>query len=108
MKMFIDGKGPSGGEAIPDPGLVKLIVKAHSMKEKLVNGGGVSLRQIARREKLEGSYLTRLIRLTFLAPDITRAILEGRHPPELTAARLMRNSRLPLEWREQRAILGFA
>ncbi len=53
------------------------------------------------------SYFTRLVRLTFLAPDITRAILEGRHPPTLTAAKLKEASRLPLGWQEQREILGF-
>jgi len=104
MKMIIEGS-QTGGSA--DPGLIRLIAKAHAMKEKLVTGSA-SLRQMAKQEKIAGSYLTRLIRLTFLAPDITKAILEGRQPPGLTTARLMRNSRLPLDWREQRDILGFA
>ncbi len=34
-------------------------------------------------------------------------ILDGRHPPTLNAARLLRDSRLPLDWDEQRAALGF-
>ena len=54
-----------------------------------------------------GSYLTRLLRLTFLAPDIVTAILEGGHPPGLTAHKLMRDTRLPLDWDEQRRLLGF-
>jgi hypothetical protein len=45
--------------------------------------------------------------LTFLAPDIIRAILEGRHPPTLTAAKLKEASRMPLGWAEQREVLGF-
>ena len=50
----------------------------------------------------------RLLRLSFLAPDITQAILEGRQPPDLTADKLLAHSRLPLVWHEQRTVLGFA
>ena len=46
-------------------------------------------------------------RLTYLAPDITRAILDGRQPRELTAHKLIAHSRLPLTWPEQRRVLGF-
>jgi hypothetical protein len=41
-------------------------------------------------------------------PDIVNAILNGGHPPELTARRLMNDTRLPLDWNEQRRSLGFA
>ncbi len=44
---------------------------------------------------------SRLIRLAFLSPEITEAILDGRQPLGLTAAKLMQVSRLPLEWRAQ-------
>jgi site-specific DNA recombinase len=43
-----------------------------------------------------------------LAPDIVSAILSGRNPLELTARRLMDDTRLPLDWNEQRRCLGFA
>ena len=91
----------------PDPGLVRLIARAHSLKEKLISGGGASLMEVARRERVESSYFTRIIRLTFLSPDITKAILDGRQPSGLTASRLMRDTRFPLEWKEQREALGF-
>ncbi len=107
-RMIIDGRNPYDSEAKPDPSLVKLLAKAHVLQEKLVTGDGLSVGQIAEREGLSGSYFTRLLRLTYLAPDITKAILDGRHPPVLTAARLMRASRLPLDWPAQRAELGFA
>ena len=57
---------------------------------------------------MSGSYATRLVRLAFLAPDLLAAILEGEQPDDLTAARLLRACRrgLPLDWREQRALLG--
>jgi site-specific DNA recombinase len=49
-----------------------------------------------------------LFRLTLLAPNIVGAILNGNQPPELTARKLMDDTRLPLDWNEQRRALGFA
>jgi site-specific DNA recombinase len=54
------------------------------------------------------SYFTRLVRLSYLAPDITEAILDGHQPLDLTADKLLAHSRLPLGWHEQRTVLGFA
>jgi hypothetical protein len=54
------------------------------------------------------SYFTRLVRLSYLAPDITEAILDGRQPRDLTVDKLLAHSRLPLGWHEQRTVLGFA
>ena len=54
------------------------------------------------------SCATRLLRLTWLARDIVTAIVDGRQPIGLTANRLMANTRLPLEWKDQRELLGFA
>ena len=54
------------------------------------------------------SYFTRLLRLSYLAPDITQSILDGRQPCDLTVDKLLAHSRLPLTWHEQRAILGFS
>lgn len=71
------------------------------------SGAGASLREIARSEKVESSYFTRIIRLTFLSPEIAKAILDGRQPSELTASRLMRDTRFPLDWKKQRDALGF-
>ena len=48
------------------------------------------------------------VRLSYLAPDLTEAILDGRQPHDLTADKLLANSRLPLRWQEQRTVLGFA
>ncbi|MCH7936553.1 MAG: recombinase family protein [Proteobacteria bacterium] len=107
IKMIIDGSVGAGGEGKADPSLVKLIVKSHMFRERLIRNGGSSLGKIAVHQGVTPSYFTRLLRLTFLAPDITKAILEGRHPPTLTAAKLTKASRLPLTWPEQREVLGF-
>ena len=60
------------------------------------------------REGVSRSYFTRVVRLSYLAPDITQAILEGRQPHDLTAEKLLAHSRLPLGWHDQRTALGFA
>lgn len=65
-----------------------------------------TLDEIGKSEEMVASYATRLFRLTLLAPDIVSAILGGKHPPELTARKLMDDTRLPLDWNEQRQSLG--
>lgn len=89
----------------PDESLIKLLVRAFAWREKLDSGGGSSIKALARQDGASGSYATRVMRLTFLAPQIIRDILDGRHPPRLTAAKLISDSRLPLAWSEQRAAL---
>jgi site-specific DNA recombinase len=63
---------------------------------------------LAEREGVSRSYFTRLVRLSYLAPDIVQAILDGRQPRDLTPDKLLAHSRLPIGWHEQRTALGFA
>ncbi len=95
-------------EQEPDPALVKILGRAHDWFTRLSAGKAQSAADIARDEGLTRSYVTRVVRLAFLAPDITEAILGGRQPPELNAERLVRRSRLPLAWDDQRRPLGFS
>ena len=83
------------------------VARAQALKAKLLQSGEASLTETSRSEGISRSYLTRLARLAFLAPDIVCAILEGRQPTPLTAARLTRITQLPLDWSEQRKALGF-
>ena len=99
-----DGSDP----AIPDSGLVRVVVRAHVVRDRLLADKSLTLDDIAKSEGMVPSYATRLFRLTLLAPDIVSAILSGKHPPELTARKLMDDTRLPLDWNEQRRSLGFA
>ena len=108
MKMIVAGSDAAGRKTKPNVSLVKLIIKAHAIHNALVTGGDESLAALARREGSNGSYVTRLLRLSYLSPDITRAILDGRQPADLTAAKLVRLSRLPLDWHQQKVVLGFA
>ena len=53
-------------------------------------------------------YLERLARLGFLAPESISAILKGKQPKALTARKLLRVPNLPISWKDQRRLLGFA
>jgi site-specific DNA recombinase len=91
----------------PDARLIKLLLRVRRFNATLAQGGGVSFAALAEREGVSRSYFTRLVRLSYLAPDIAQAILNGRQPPDLAAEKLLQNSRLPLAWHDQRTLLGF-
>jgi hypothetical protein len=74
----------------------------------LVGSDGVPFAALAKREGVSPSYFTRLVRLSYLAPDIIQAILDGHQPRDLTPEKLLEHSRLPLAWHDQRTVLGFA
>ncbi len=105
MKFVIDGPRAS---APADASLVRLLLRARKIGNRLLKSGAPTLDEIAQEEGIVPSYATRVVRLNFLAPDIVAAILAGKQPPELTANKLMADTRLPVEWREQRTALGFA
>ena len=104
--MRIEGPDPFA-TAKPDARLVKLLIRARQLNTALVASDGVPFAALAKREGVSPSYFTRLVRLSYLAPDITQAILDGRQPRDLTADKLLAHSRLPLGWHEQRTALGF-
>jgi site-specific DNA recombinase len=105
MRIIVaDGSEP----ATPDAGLVRLLVRAHAIRDQLLADRSLTFEDIVKSEGVAPSYATRLFRLTLLAPDIVTAILSGKHPTELTARRLMDDTRLPLDWNAQRQRLGFA
>ena len=94
--------------ATPNPGLLRLLVKAHQVLHQLMDGSHASIASVAEAEGVTGSYLTRLVRIAWLAPDITQAILVGRQPPGLTPIKLMQSGVLSSDWQEQRVRLGSA
>jgi hypothetical protein len=106
-RMIINGNGPNETERKPDPSLIKLIVKAHRLHETLMSQD-LGIGDIAESQGVHHSYVSRLIRLAFLSPEITKAILDGRQPLGLTAVKLMRVSQLPIAWRAQKQALGFS
>src|ERR1700730_5563216 len=106
IRMVIDGPDPFAAK--PDARLIRLLLRARRFNATLAQGEGVSFAALAQREGVSRSYFTRLVRLSYLAPDITQAILDGRQPRDLTAEKLLEHSRLPLAWHDQRATLSFA
>ena len=107
IRMMIDGTDPFA-PAKPDARLIKLLIRARRFNAALVGSDGVPFAALAKQQGVSPSYFTRLVRLSYLAPDITQAILDGRQPPDLTADKLLAHSRLPLAWQDQRVLLGFA
>ena len=106
IRMVIDGTDRFAA-AQPDMRLIKLLLRARQFNATLVHSEGVPFAALAEREGVSRSYFTRLVRLSYLAPDITQAILDGRQPRDLTAEKLLEHSRLPLAWHDQRTVLGF-
>ena len=107
IRMLIDGTDPFVA-AKPDGRLIKLLVRARRFNATLVGSDDVPFAALAKREGVSPSYFTRVVRLSYLAPDITQAILDGHQPRDLTTEKLLEHSRLPLAWHDQRTALGFA
>jgi len=107
IAMRIDGTDPFP-TAKPNARLIKLLIRARRFNATLLDSDGVPFAALAKRQGVSPSYFTRLVRLSYLAPDITEAILDGRQPRDLTTDKLLAHSRLPLGWPEQRNVLGFA
>jgi len=82
-----------------DSALVKSLARAFRWKRMLESGEFATIAELAEREGIASSYMTRVLRLTLLAPDIVEAILDGRQEPEVTLARLLEP--LPVEWSKQ-------
>jgi hypothetical protein len=82
-----------------DSTLIKALARAFRWKRMLESGQFTTITELAEHENLALTYMTRVLRLTLLAPDIIEAILEGRQPPELTLAVLLEP--FPVEWKEQ-------
>ncbi len=90
-------------ERTPDPVLLRLVAQAFAAQDQLIhNRPQPMVASYSRR------YLHQLVRLSYLAPDIIMAILNGTQPPDLTGRRIMRQNAIPLDWADQRRMFGFA
>jgi hypothetical protein len=69
--------------------MVKALARAFRWRRLLEAGTFATVEEIAAAEKINASYVGRVLRLTLLAPDIVEAILDGRQPADLTLAALM-------------------
>jgi hypothetical protein len=82
-----------------DNTLVKAIVRAHRWRTMLESGDYNTLRDLAKAENINESYLGRILRLTLLAPEIVESILDGKQPANLELEGLL--GKLPIEWSAQ-------
>jgi hypothetical protein len=82
-----------------DNAMVKAIARAFRWREMLENGTHATIAEIGAAEKINVSYVSRVLRLTLLAPEVIEAVVDGRQPPDLTLAILMRP--FPAGWGEQ-------
>jgi hypothetical protein len=104
-KQVVAPEGRSGPAYAPRPHrvdgtLVKALARAHRWQGMLDSGGFGSIEELAAAERINPSYLARVLRLTLLAPEIVESILDGRHESErINLKRLMRP--LPVLWSEQ-------
>jgi hypothetical protein len=86
-----------------DTALLKATVRAHHWREMLESGEYASSAELAKGEKVNASYLSRILRLTLIGPDITEAILAGRQPSTLQLDDLLKP--LPAAWSQQHSRL---
>ena len=92
-----------------DPSLVRLLQEARAIRDAVLADTKETLNELtASRNKSKG-YLTSLMRISYLSPQIIDDILNGRQPPELSAKRLLRTSSTPpFDWDAQRTHLQFS
>jgi hypothetical protein len=89
-----------------DSALVKALARAFRWKRMLETGEFATISELAERDGIAPSYLTRVLQLTLLAPDIVEAIVEGRQGPEVTLGRALKP--IPVEWKAQRTTFSIS
>jgi hypothetical protein len=94
-------RGPSAA----DTTLVKALARAFRWRRMMEAGRYGTINELAAAEKINSSYVSRVLRLTLLAPDIVETILDGRQPDGVALPRLMKP--FPVEWGRQSPISAF-
>ncbi|MFM8747237.1 MAG: hypothetical protein ACKOED_11310 [Aestuariivirga sp.] len=85
-----------------DSALLKALARGFRWKKMLQEGNDQTLEEIANAANIKPSYVSRLLRITLLAPELVEAVLAGRQPPGLSMARAMQP--FPLEWSQQSVV----
>ncbi|MEO5375534.1 MAG: hypothetical protein H7840_14905, partial [Alphaproteobacteria bacterium] len=100
-----DGAAPPTETSRADETLLKALARARHWSRQIETGRCASAKAIAEAENINHSYVTRILRLSFLAPDIVESIVKGRQPKGFELAALM--GEFPAEWEKQRELFGF-
>jgi site-specific DNA recombinase len=85
-------------------GLVQSIVRAHAWYQSLLNGTRGSVEELADADGLHPKVIRQTLRLAFLSPAVTSAVLQGKQPAGLSLAQIPKL--LPLPWAQQQRLLG--
>ncbi len=85
-----------------DSPIVRSLARAFRWWRLLESGRHASVNELAKAERVDYAFASRILRLTLLAPDIVEAILAGRQPEKLTVRALLEP--FPVEWEEQRRV----
>ncbi len=80
---------------------MKAIARGHVWFEQLASGEVATIAEVARRENVNDRYVSSLLKLAFLSPEVVQAAMTGRVPQGLSAKRLTLDCDLPLLWSEQ-------
>ena len=86
-------------EATVDNTMIKVLARAFRWQRLMNDGTYTSMDEMAAAEKISPSYISRILRLSYLSPTIVEAILDGRHPARLTMKDLL--VPFPIEWKSQ-------
>lgn len=98
LRLIDDSGAPASAEI--DASLVRLLAKAHQWW-RILRDEPVDLRILSRREKVTASWMTRVLRLAFLSPDVTEAILSGRQRGGLDTVTLLSAAAIDSDWKKQ-------
>ncbi|SFL05383.1 hypothetical protein [Falsiroseomonas stagni] len=88
------------GASAGDTTLMKAVARAFRWRRMMEAGRFATINELAAAEKINSSYVSRLLRLTLLAPGLVEAILDGRQSEGMTLPGLMEP--FPVEWEQQR------
>lgn len=80
--------------------MIKAAARAFRCRGMLEAGAFATINELAAAEKINPSYVSRVLRLTLLAPEMVKAILDGRQPDEVTLPELVEG--VPVTWGEQK------
>lgn len=100
---LVDARGAVSG-GIEDPAVIRLLATAHRYWSEL-RAGELDVTTLAAREGVTPSYLTRVLRLAFLAPDVTEALLAGRQRAGVNRAMILATGAIDADWKPQRRAL---
>ena len=94
---LVPPNGPSS-EGTPVPSLINAVARAYLWYEQIMAGEVETIRDLARDSGVTTAYVTRILQLAFLSPQIVESVLSGKHSPNLVLAHLLK---LPVDWPTQ-------